>query len=234
MAAGQNASEQDTNFQGDLTAASTAVDDYLMFDGYQTRSGRVIQAPRRYDEDSSTILAFISTSQDLTHKLKPRTSRQREKIKEKLQQKRRNNIPSTIEDLRMVPDGSKYLEAVKTEMKAMKDREVFETVKRSDVPANAEIGRLIVLLTRKRNGKYKSRLVFNGRRQKYKTSQYFASPTLKQETLRMALSVASKRGYDFKTADITTAFLYSHLPEGTQLYAEVPQGHEDYSRRGRL
>ena len=44
-------------------------------------------------------------------------------------------------------------------MATMKERKVFILVERSQVLKQAEIGKLIFLLTRKRSGKYKSRLV---------------------------------------------------------------------------
>ena len=200
------------------------------FQGYVTRSGRVIQRPQRFDDDTDVALATIATTVDLTHRMKPRTDRQK-KLLRRIVQSRKNKVPLTIDDIEHSPHKVEYMEAISKEMEAMKTRKVFTTVERSRVKPNEEIGKLIVLVTRKRSGRFKSRLVFNGRRQKFKITEYYSSPTLKQETLFVALSLAARRNYLFKTADVTTAFLYSDLPQGITLYAEIPKGHEDYYRK---
>ena len=99
-----------------------------------------------------------------------------------------------------------YLQAAEKEFRAMSASGVLRTSDRNEVPAQSEIGQLIVLLTRKRDGRYKSRLAYNGRRQKYKITEHYASPILRPETLSCALAISTVRGYDFLGANVSTAF----------------------------
>ena len=201
------------------------------FQGYVTRSGRVVNRPTRYEEDNPELYAIITTTQEFLHKTKPRTQRQKEKIKARIIENKKNKIPTDFAELNRALDREQYLKAVKVEMQAMKDRKVFTVMKRSNVPNHAGIGQLMLLLTKRRSGRYKSRPVFNGRHQRFKLSDHYSSPTLRHETLCATLVIAARRRYDFKSADISTGFLYSDLPENTILFTEIPRGHEDYEKR---
>ena len=76
---------------------------------------------------------------------------------------------------------------------------------------------------------------YNGRKQRYKLTSHYASPTLRMETLMCSLAIGSIRGYSFRSADVSTAFLYAELPTGVKLYAEIPEGHPDFEeRRGKV
>ena len=165
-------------------------------EGHTTRAGRVVHRPQRFDpsdDSSNTIFAVISTTEPVHHVYKPRTEGQRRKLHDRITKSKRENIPMTLDDLENAPDKAKYLQAVSKEYSAMTDRGVFEVVDRKHIPRGSEVGQLIVLLTRKRDGRYKSRLVYNGRRQRFKITEHYSSPTLRSETLCAALAVGAIR-----------------------------------------
>ena len=99
----------------------------------------------------------------------------------------------------------------------MFDRGVLKTIDRQLVPNNAEeAGSLIVLLTRKRNGVFKGRLVYNGRKQRYKLTSHYASPTLRIDGLMCSLAIGTFSGLHVRSADVSTAFLYVELTMGVK------------------
>ena len=74
-------------------------------------------------------------------------------------------------------------------------------------------------------------MVFNGRRQKYRISHSASSPTPSFTTLTTALACAARSQYHYFTCDITSAFLYAALPNGVELFCEIPEGHPAWSQR---
>ena len=100
-----------------------------------------------------------------------------------------------------------------------------------DVPSHAEIGECIVLVQRKRNGKYKARCVFNGRQQKKKWLYSKSSPALDPESISLGLAYAALQGWSFYTADLTTAFLNEPLPEGVEVFTEIMYAHDEREKR---
>ena len=78
---------------------------------------------------------------------------------EKIKEARQNNVPMTLAEVERSPYRQQYQTAIKKEFDAMFTRGVLKTIDRRLVPMNAEVGNLIVLLTRKGNDVFKSRLV---------------------------------------------------------------------------
>ena len=109
----------------------------------------------------------------------------------------------------------------------MHQRGVLETIPRPQHLQKDKIGKLLLILSQKRDGRYKARLVYNGRRQKYKLTSYFGSPTLSRDALWTTLSVAAQNGFNFRSLDMTSAFLYADLPDDVTLFAAIPDGHPD-------
>lgn len=204
---------------------------------YRTKSGRVVRLPSYLretlgsDRVADSIYAIVTTSHSRLHVKKPVTERQREKLKQRILKSRQEQKPFSFQDLKNAPDKEHYLKAIEKEFNVMHERKVLETIHRSTMPDGAELGSLILLLTRKRDGRYKARLVYNGKAQKYKIGEYHSSPTLRHEALCCALAIAAQRGYSFLSMDITSAFLYASLPANVQLYTHIPQGHPDYPKR---
>ena len=64
----------------------------------------------------------------------------------------------------MSPIRQEYMMALDKELAVMHERKVLQMVSRKQVKPGAEIGHLILLFTRKRDGRFKARMVFNKRR----------------------------------------------------------------------
>ena len=67
-------------------------------------------------------------------------------------------------DLHNHPEQREYLHAVNTEFDVMRNRGVLQ-IKRPPNIRPDQLGTLLLVLTKKRSGKYQARLVSNGRRQ---------------------------------------------------------------------
>ena len=144
----------------------------------------------------------------------------KKEVARKIIESKKANQPITIYDLDRVTnlsDKQQYRKAIDSEFQPMEECKVLRTVPRTSVPQDAEIGTIMVMLTKKRDGRYKSRVVFNGRRQKCKLSAHYSFPTLRHEALHIALTLS----YDFASGDISTAFFNADLPVGVKLYAQI-------------
>ena len=61
-------------------------------------------------------------------------------------------------------------------------------------------------------------------------SQLKSSPTLHADSFTVALAIAAHKNWNFRTMDVSNAFLYDNLPDGIELYCEIPDGHELQSK----
>lgn len=90
--------------------------------------------------------------------------------------------------------------AIKDEINKLMKRGVFDIVLREELPKNANIlGGRFVLAIKDPNTKeerYKARLVVQGHRDRHKPYLVHASPNLKQDTVRMIISLASIMGFE--------------------------------------
>ena len=53
-------------------------------------------------------------------------------------------------------------------------RKVMVLVPKTAIPKGAELGKLIVLVTKKKDGRFKERCVWNGKQQRIKLRSYFS------------------------------------------------------------
>ena len=194
-----------------------------------TKSGRIIRLPERYTPESFTALkscfVVLEAFETNKHKVKQKSERQKKKLVEKIISSKLTNTPNIYTDLSNQPDRKLYEEATVSEFTSLHDKGALKLVDRSSVPTNTEIGSIIVLLKRKRNGSYKARACFNGSKQKYKIGSDFRSPTLRIETLSTVLAIAAQKKLSFKGADISSAFTYAQMPANMKLFSEIPKGH---------
>ena len=169
--------------------------------------------------------AVITRLEPKEHEVRTRTPGQRRKLIQRIVEASKNKVPTSMKSLAGSPNRAEYEAAITKEMGAMEERSVFELFDRIDIPEGAEIGRLALILSRKRDGSFKARLIFNGAKQRFKITDSYSAPTLSPTSLRLALAVSAERGYSFRTADVQTAFLYATLPPNTILYAELTDGY---------
>ncbi len=193
-----------------------------------TRRQRVAHVAHEFGRDAT--FAILHTSSTKFHPQKVRTPGEARKLKEKIVSRRMQNVPAVFEDLSdNHEDKAKWLEAVSVEFGNMEENQVLKLIPKEQIDTSKEIGKLICLLDRKRDGRFKARLVYNGRAQSFKLSSSTASPTLSPHALTLALAYASQQGYCFTTADISSAFLYAPLPDDVVLYAAVPRSFPTYN-----
>ena len=123
------------------------------------------------------------------------------------------------------PDQSRWRQAMKTEMKSLKDNNVWDLV---ELPSGRKkVGsKWVYKLKTGADGKverYKARLVAQGYTQKYGTDydETFCL-VVRQESLRVLLALSVQYGLKLHQIDVTTAFLNGNLEE--EVYMAQPEG----------
>ena len=188
---------------------------------YTTKGGRQTY---RHNYPANRSMFTAITYENVHHKPRRKTPGQLRKLRKKIL----SSDPSIYKDILGHPEEKHYKEAVEKELKALNDFHTFKKVRKTEVPSQAEIGKLVILVTKKRSGRYKARCVFNGSKQKFRITSNPSSPTVSPETLMITLAVAACLGFHWRSKDVENAFLYASLPEGVKIYAHIPQGHPDY------
>jgi len=138
--------------------------------------------------------------------------------------------PQTYAAALASPDAGKWKKSIDDEISSLNENGTFEYVKRSTLPAGANIMnyRWVFKIKRASDGsieKYKARLVAKGFTQKEGvdyTETY--APTLRYKSLRMILALANIFNYELVQMDVVTAFLYADADE--IMYMRVPEGFE--------
>ena len=75
---------------------------------------------------------------------------------------------------------------------------------------------------RKRSGRYKARLVVNGKPQDSDPENHY-SPTLPPDIILLFLSIVAMLKWDLYQIDVSTAFLHAKL-DGASIYMHLPEG----------
>ena len=125
------------------------------------------------------------------------------------------------------PNARQWLEAEKVEMDSMNIMQVYEPVKRSEVPNGANIckSRFVYDIKQDEHGrlsKYKVRWVAKGYSQR-KGQDYWDtfSPVVRISSIRTLIALATSNGWrKMEQLDIKTCFLEADLEKGTAIYIE--------------
>jgi hypothetical protein len=121
--------------------------------------------------------------------------------------------PNTWEEAKESGDAERWRQGYLDELKSLRDRDVYELVPRTDVPAGSKVrkGRPVFTIKRDENGKavrWKVRLVFKGFEQIYgRDYSKTSSPTARMESWRVLLHLAATLDWDTQQIDVKTAFL---------------------------
>lgn len=133
--------------------------------------------------------------------------------------------PTSFKEAVTSPEKSKWTNAMKSEMKSLKDNDVWDLV---ELPAGREAvgSKWVFKLKTGADGtveRYKARLVAQGYTQKYGTDydETFC-PVVRQESLRVLLTLSVRYGFKLHQVDVTTAFLNGNLEE--EVYMAQPDG----------
>ncbi|KAJ8481928.1 hypothetical protein ONZ45_g15133 [Pleurotus djamor] len=139
----------------------------------------------------------------------------------------------TYEEARRSKDWPKWEGAIVDEKGSLVENEVFEYVRREDVPKDRQVLKGKLVLHRKRNEhgevvRYKARYVAKGFQQVFgKDYHDTTSPTARPESIRSLLHMAAANDWDIQQIDVKTAFLYGQLPEDEQIYIEQIKDFDD-------
>ena len=133
--------------------------------------------------------------------------------------------PTNFHDANASQDKAKWKIAMETEMKSLKENEVWDLVKIP--PGRKTVGSKWVY--KKKTGaygsvqRYKARLVVQGYTQKYGTDydETFC-PVVRQESLRLLIALSVQDGLKLHQVDVATAFLNGTLEE--EVYMMQPEG----------
>lgn len=136
------------------------------------------------------------------------------------------NVPKFFHQVNKSNEKSKWYDAMKEEINCMKNKNVFELVKR---PRNVPVipAMWVYRVKFKIDGsvdKYKARLVALGNKQS-PDNEFNYSPVINQLSLRTVLAYACKNKMHVHQLDVCSAYLNSDLDE--PIYLEQPLGFQD-------
>ena len=138
---------------------------------------------------------------------------------------RKTKDPKTYAAALKDPRAPKWLEATETEWNGLWDKGCFESVP----SAGKQTMRLMWVYKLKSDGRYKARLVVDGRQQDPSTYGSIASPTMKLTSMRILLALAAKNQWQIYADDAHMAFLNAMRPPDKPVYAQFPDGYRDGS-----
>ncbi|KNC31245.1 Copia protein [Lucilia cuprina] len=136
-----------------------------------------------------------------------------------------DDSPTTFNEIEKRKDRNKWFEAVKEELKSMKDNNVWTLVEKpKDVKTLKS--KWVFRIKKNENGelsKYKARLVAKGFLQKHgRDYEETFAPVAKLTTIRIVLAVGVQLKFYFHQMDVKTAFLHGDLKE--DIYMQPPEG----------
>jgi hypothetical protein len=140
------------------------------------------------------------------------------------------NMPQTYKEAMSSVDSAQWKKAIDDEISSIKENDTFTYVKRSDLPAGANIMDYRWVFKVKLNAagkieRYKARLVAKGFTQKEGIDYHETfAPVVRYKSLRIIIVIANLLDYELTQMDVITAFLYALLHE--DVYMRVPEGFE--------
>ena len=130
------------------------------------------------------------------------------------------NVPKTLAEAMASPEAPFWNEAVRSEFDSIMQNYTYYI---TDLPPGCKALGNKWIMTRKPGGKYKSRLVVQGFRQK-EGLDYFDtySPVTRITSIRLMIAIAALRDLEIHQMDVKTAFLNGDLEE--EIYMKQPEG----------
>ena len=128
--------------------------------------------------------------------------------------------PVSVADALSSPDAAEWQRAIDAEVASCIQFGVWEEC---DLPRGKQALPSRFVLERKRDGRYKARLVAGGHRQQHGLDfEETYAPVCSYRTMRMILAVCAHEGLEMRQFDISTAFLNGQLDE--EVYMRAPSG----------
>ena len=129
-------------------------------------------------------------------------------------------------------DWEEFVKAMKEEVDRMLKNNIFKLVKRSVVPLNQRILRSVWSHRRKTTPsgevyRYRSRLCVDGSQQQHGIDYNETySPVVQWTTVRLLMIFAKIFGLHMRQVDYVQAFPQAYLPEGENVFMEIPGGYD--------
>jgi len=133
-----------------------------------------------------------------------------------------DGTPEHFKDAINSPDAPEWIVAIGEEFDALKENKTWDVVDRKDIPDGRSTVKCRWVFTKKRDGRYKARLVVKGytQIQGIDFDEVFA-PVVSFEAVRILLAVAALEGWEIHGMDVKSAFLHGDLEE--EIYMELPE-----------
>lgn len=188
------------------------------------------------ETDSETVVQTNSEKHDTTAEENVRRYPSREKKQpkrypelEEYEAMLTQDETLNFDDISLLPhcEQQKWKEAMDDEMRSMKENDVWDL---EELPLDRHAISCKWVLRKKRDGKYRARLVARGFMQKegIDYTQTF-SPVISMPALRFILVIMLNENLNVFVLDVKTAFLNGDLNE--VIYMDQPEGYEDNSGR---
>ena len=133
--------------------------------------------------------------------------------------------PTSFEEATASPCSSKWMEAMKSEMKSLSDNNVWDLVQ-LPIGKKAVGSKWVYKVKRGADGsveRHKARLVAQGFSQRYGADyDETFSPVVRSESLRSLVAISVQCGFKLHHVDVSTAFLNGNLEE--EVYMKQPKG----------
>jgi hypothetical protein len=138
--------------------------------------------------------------------------------------------PRSVAEALARPDAAEWQRAIDEEIASCMQFGVWEEC---DLPPGKQALPSRMILERKRNGRYKARLVAGGHRQQYGLDfDETYAPVCSYRTMRMMLATCAHEDLEMRQFDICTAFLNGELDE--EVYLRPPAGVSGLAAHGRV
>ena len=138
--------------------------------------------------------------------------------------------PRSVAEALARPDAAEWKRAIDEEIASCMQFGVWEEC---DLPPGKQALPSRIILERKRNGRYKARLVAGGHRQQYGLDfEETYAPVCSYRTMRMVLATCAHEDLEMRQFDICTAFLNGELDE--EVYIRPPTGVRGLAASGRV
>ena len=134
--------------------------------------------------------------------------------------------PNTYDEAMNGSEAPHWTEGMNKEFNSMRQKDVWDVINKSDVPKDRRLLSAKWVFKKKKDGRYRARLVARGYNQipGVDFTDSF-SPVISDIAFRIILIQYLQNGWDSEMIDVETAFLYGELEE--EIYMEIPDGMDE-------
>ena len=135
----------------------------------------------------------------------------------------------TFHETKQTQDSANWWAAMTTEFQNMEQKQVWEVLPKTAIPANRKVIGARWVYAKKADGRFRERCVAKGFSQiPGKDFQENHAPVVSDTTLHLLLAIKTAFKLSSGQFDIETAFLYGELEE--ELLMAIPDGYPEYMK----